>query len=431
MDALFNVVNLDQKPCVVYYLEGSNRFIIGTYELFSSIEDARSRMPADIFNINIDDECKFAQTLKQLNSRAGKLIILGCNELCEANIEFEYNCLIGGGVFDLKVKFHPHDSSYTIYVAHSNGYVCVYKLDLQAAHKICLIQSTKIGNSQLLTSIDVFSDINITAGSTANSNQTDTNSFNSNSTSEPSSSDSDSSTNHSKFFPYNASNRLVVGDSDGFIALVDRNCAIRQKVTPGDSIWQVKTFRLSSGKDIIFVAAEDSSWYLYGYDHTHQQLQILYKNSKDFDAGVTCISVLNVSRSFEYDSVELLLGSYDETLQTYHVKLNHDGLSKPGVCHKSTVSIENGGIWRVKQSVTDKNNLFIAAMYAGTFTLKLEKGDQIHQDMIQSLIEADSNGLHYDVDMSEDSVCCIADFNNRSCILKVYNDCANEKAVAH
>lgn len=428
MDDTVHIVTLDQRPCVVQYLEHYNKFIVGTYELFSSLEDARLRL-----NSHCIDDSQLNKTLERINHRAGKLILLRGNDVSVPNIEYEFDCNSGGGVFEIKVRYNRIDSSYNIYVAHSNGTIGIYKLSLNCGNKIALKEHITVNGSKMLTSIDIFPEPGYTDDNTNSASDVffpSTNHLSSTSsvlspTNIPGNS---SPTTRLRSTSTPLLNRLVVGDSSGFITVVNRGEPIREQVTQGDSIWQVKSLKLASGRDIIIVGAENSSWYIYGIDEQARKLILLYKNEfKDFTAGITCISILDIIHSTEYDLVEVLLGSYDETLQTYHVKLNHDGISKPGVCHKNTISINDGGIWRVKQlkGTNNEKQLCIAAMYAGSYLLSLSGSEsQTAEEKLTKLIDTESlklknKPLHYDVDVSScNTTYCIVDFNNSLCVFK-------------
>lgn len=413
MDGTVHIVTLNQRPCVVQYLDEFNKFIVGTYELYPTIEEARLRLGAHL------EEHQLKKRLERINHRAGKLILLRGNDVSVPSIEYEFDCHSGGGIFDTKVRYNSSDSSYSIYAAHSNGTIGIYKLCLHCGNKICLKGHINVPDSKMLTSIDIFP---IESGLAT--------------TQQPLSplSNIDSATRikSSAFL----SSKLVVGDSKGFVTVFSRGEIIRENVARGDSIWQVKSLRLASDRDVVFVGAENCAWYIYALDEYAKKLILLYKNEfKDFTAGVTCVSILEVAQLVEYDLVEILLGSYDETLQAYQVKINHDGLSKPGVCHKNTISIHNGGIWRVKPlKGNKKRQLCIAAMYAGSYILSLDgpgistaadqPKQQLANETLSRLVDADSlklahKPLHYDIDVSScNTTYCVVDFNNSLCLFK-------------
>lgn len=413
MDGTVHIVSLDQRPCIVHYLEQFNKFLVGTYELFSYIDDARSKL-----NSRLSDE-QLKKELEKINQRAGKLILLRGNDVSAPCIEYEFDCEAGGGVFDAKVRYSRNDSSYSIFVAHSNGSIGVYKLALQCGNKICLREHIKVTGSTMLTSIDLVCEndgsIDLPVSPTLPSPS---------SNSAGSSVSTKGSINRLDISIPNVK-RLVVGDSEGFVTMVVGSTQIRLDVASGDSVWQVKSIKLTSGQDIVLVGAENSSWYILGLNEREEKLNILYQNShKDFSAGVTCISVLSISHFNEYDLIEVLLGSYDETIQMYHVKLKQDGLSRPDVCHKDTLTIAGGGIWRIKSHRgRTRRQLCVAAMYAGAYLLDLDH--QTNLGSVQSkLVDTASlklayKPLHYDVDVSTfGTTYCIVDFNNSLCLFK-------------
>lgn len=423
-----HIVTLNQKPCVVQYLDKFNKFLIGTYELFPSIDDAKLKLVHHHSFMGLDDS-ELDTTLKKINFRAGKLILMRDNDVSVPGVEYEFDCQAGGGVFDIKVRYNSVDNSYIILVAHSNGTIGIYKLALHCGNKICLREHLKVNGSKMLTCIDTFDESPTTTQSTSPNQKSEN----------PSTFVVDSSspdkTRQQRTSSFSFNHRLVVGDSEGFVTVIlyprstDSQSSIRENVADGDSIWQVKSLRLASGKDIVIVGSENSSWSIYSLDDDTKRLILLYKNFKDFTAGVTCISLLDVFHSDEYDLVEILLGSYDETLQAYQIKLNHDGLSKPGVCHMNTISIDNGGIWRVKpMKGNNKRQLCIAAMYAGSYILNLD-GESIKQlqsldnpTALRKIIDTESlklsqKPLHYDIDVSScNRTYCIVDFNNSLCL---------------
>lgn len=436
------ILALNQRPCVVHYLERYNKFLVGTYELYPSLESARLKLPNSFIGLN-EDQLK--QRLEAINHRAGKLILLTDVDINKPKIEFEFDCEIGGGVFDVKVTYDDIGNYYKIYVAHSNGVIGLYKLSLNCGNKICLKDFTVIMNSKMLTSIDIFTNYGKTELSSPKQLM-----YHSTNDSSGEQSSSNASIDHKPSFSGQVTNKntftlhhtkLVVGDSTGFITVINHGIQVRADVAKGDSIWQVKALRLPSDSDIILVGAENSSWYIYGLNHI-SELVLLYKNEfKDFNAGVTSICTLNIMNCLEYDMIEILLGSYDESLQMYHVKVHHEANSTPDVCHKHTMSINQGGIWRVKQITNHNYNnksksyrLCIAAMYAGSYITSLNSfltNDLCNQtnrdrteDKFTRLVDVDSlnlseKSLHYDIDVtSSGTTFCIADFNNSLCLVK-------------
>lgn len=478
-------LTLSQRPCVVQYLEHYNKFIVGTYELLSSNDTARAKLPSWVA---LDDDV-IKQKLSSINERAGKLILIdGAEDPNTTRVEYEFDCEIGGGIFDMKVRYEQISANYSINVAHANGVIGLYTLSLDRGNKISLKEHSIADGSSMLTCIDLFPDCDDTMPGRAGniSPQVNTSGSASISSSENASSSSISlyprqantrtpfirlEEQHTTIIPSSPTHqnsKLVVGDSTGFITVLNRGKQIRADVSQRESIWQVKTLKLSSNRYIILVGAENSSWYIYGLEENQgfsdDRLILLYKNcSKDFSAGVTSITLLETMRSAEYDLFEILLGSYDETLQMYHVKINQEANTKPDVCHKHTIPIDQGGIWRVKliresteskqRAASDKcerdehiqtskstrsvaHELCIAAMYAGSFTLSLASfmtdttgrlgagaGDsKITQLVDLKALQLMEKPLHYDIDVtSSGNAFCIADFNNSLCLIKTIN----------
>lgn len=439
-DSDVHVLNLNQRPCVVHYLEYFNKFLIGTYELFPSIEGARLKLPGAL--IHLDDE-QLKIRLENINYRAGKLILLTDIDFGKPLVEFDFDCDIGGGVFDIKVRHDYINACCYIYVAHSNGIIGLYKLSLNCGNKICLKEHVATAGSKMLTCIDIFPD-NWTP-ETYQNQMTPPMGSRSPSASPSPTCDSDQlklgQIIHAKASLQNV--KVVVGDSAGFVTIIKRGSQMRTNVGQGDSVWQVRALRLASDRDIILVGAENSAWFIYGFrelSSDQEELVLLYKNqSKDFSAGVTSISILNTIKCVEYDLLEILLGSYDETLQMYHVKIHHEATSRPDVCHKHTLSINQGGIWRVKQMKSKSLNgswkLCIAAMYAGSYIIGLDsfigsvyrvrrdstedKSEKISPLIDLNLLKLSERPLHYDIDVtSSGTTFCIADFNNSLCLIK-------------
>lgn len=368
---------LDQKPCFVHYLQELNKFIIGTYQLFLNIDDARPKLKLTI------DEDNLIDTLNDINFRAGKLILVEGDSSVQPRILFEFNCDSGGGIFDAKVVFIKQEFKYLIYVAHSNGKVGIYSLSSHGGYKIDPLQHIKILGSSMLTSIDLFPTDKELAAGLPTIDQTE----------------------HCR--------KIVVGDADGYITIIHGSNQKREKVTDGDSIWQVRSSTTGLGKQIIIVGADNSSWFIY---EVGEELRLLYKNSyKDFSAGVTSIVILEkFSLMEEQNSLIVLLGSYDETLKMYQVSSGHTETFELNVNLKKTISIANGGIWRVKE--LRRNQFCIAAMYAGSYIFSLD-------NLKSELIDTDGaklpeQPLHYDIDISCDKTYCIADFNNSLCLFK-------------
>lgn len=93
MDSELQILVLDQKPCFVHYLQYFNKFIVGTYELFPNLDAARSKLGS------YGDESQLRDTLKSINSRAGKLILIDAEVDTRPRILLQFDCRVGGGVF--------------------------------------------------------------------------------------------------------------------------------------------------------------------------------------------------------------------------------------------------------------------------------------------------------------------------------------------
>lgn len=415
MESELQLLFLDQKPCFVDYLQDIDKFIVGTYELFPSIEEARSKFSS------IFDEETLKDTLEKINHRAGKLILIHAGSGIKPKVLLEFECERGGGVFDAKVSFDKSKFEYLIHVAHSNGGLGVYNLCPRNGYKISLIELIKVIDSSMLTSVDLLNEQRSTK-----------------SESESAISDRKSAVESQQQLRIQStrdSGRYVVGDAAGCITVIVYSRQIRRNVADGDSIWQVKSAATSSDKTIILVGADNCSWYVYGFDEKREELMILYQNSyKDFSAGVTSIALLETLSSIKEKSVFVLLGSYDETLKIYFLNFGCAETLKITVRLERTIAIENGGIWRVKELSADIGNKFcVAAMYAGSYVLSiddLESGPAIQVQQESSptnrpvkLVKLEGlnlpqKPLHYDIGISCDRTCCIADFNNSLCLFK-------------
>lgn len=411
METELQLLFLDQKPCFVHYLQDIDKFIVGTYELFLSIEEARSKLNF------ISDEEALTDTWKRINSRAGKLILIHAGNSVKPRVLLEFDCQQGGGVFDAKVSFDKLRFEYLIHVAHSNGQIGVYNLSSRDGYKISSLDQIKVLESSMLTSIDIMND-----------QRSVTTKF------KPESAISEQKSavemnSACDLGPY------VVGDAAGCITVIIHSRQIRRSVVDGDSIWQVKSATTKSDKTIIVVGSDNCSWYIYGFDEKREELIMLYQNSyKDFHAGVTSVALFETKSPIRGESLFVLLGSYDETLKIYSLNFGLAETLTFTVSHVRTIAIENGGIWRVKELNEDRGNKFcVAAMYAGSYVLtiddlKSEPAGQVQQKSTSSnhpvrLIELEDlnlpqKPLHYDIGVSCDKTYCIADFNNNLCLFK-------------
>jgi len=410
------ILPLDQKPCVVHYLSEVDRFLVGTYELFTSIDEAKSKCYPYL------NDCQVRKRLEDVNNRAGKFILIRENGAYGPIIEYGFDCHQGGGVFDANCTFVQREMSYLIYTAHSNGKLGVYKLSIDSAIEIRLQHLVNIEGSSMLTCVDFIhkssDQVRLFEGSIADTSDL---------------SDPKSTQPPVVPCPYRPLSKILVGDAEGFVSIINDGKVSRETVTRGDSIWQLRSLILTSGREIIMVAAEDSSWSIYELKND-DSLALLYSNlRRDFHAGVTCISTVGIKRFGDQDLVEVLVGSYDETIKIYHIELGQDLGSKPEVCHRSTIAVKGGGIWRVKICAIPNSSMqvYLAAMYAGSFSFSMddfrsqsEKHSQAPSKYsLDELVDIgslkmDQTPLHYDIDFSPTSkTCCIADFNNRACLL--------------
>lgn len=382
-------VPLDQQPCVVHLLKYHDRYLIGTYHLYPTTESFIEEHKSEL---SISELKPF---LDKINNRSGKLIILSSHHKKKPDdslVQYEYECLEGGGVFDAKVRYNKFDSSYEIYVAHANGTIGVYSLVFNCdSPTICHKEHLDVPGAKILTSIDIFQE--------------------------------------SQPFKQAWQSRFVVGDDSGFINVVDQiGRFVQENAGKSDPVWQVKSVELSTGKDIIIAATERNAWCIYEFDETAKGLKQVYENSNDFEGGVTSITVLEMNIATHYDLVNIALGSYDETIKTYSVKIYHGEGLDPHVDRKKTATVKGGGIWRLNQfNPENSRELAVAAMYAGTYKLTLgDSQDQSSGTLDVRLIESGqvkaelaSDPLHYDVAMSpREETFCIADFNNSMCLVK-------------
>lgn len=437
-----NVVRLPEKPCVIKHLEEFDEFLVGTYEQIDQ-DELKIKLP----ELSDASEACLKDKLDSLNDRFGSLAIIRRNNNHPAIFQTNHSipCTSGGGVFDACTYYKKHDSSYMIYVAHANGVFGSYVYNQAGGMKPLAVH--RLDGSRMLTSIDY-----MPYGETVGKEQQDC-------------------LSEKKSFKDGI---LVVGDSEGRIVVLNNDGIIRTtlNVTPNkDPVWQVKFVTIKDeAKCFVIVATEDASWLLLEYNHTSNNLIQMYKNSKrDFSAGITSISILasppvvekgdtlvtpNDNQSCDKSKcveLKLLLGSYDETIKLYSLsfsrqsdgdKSSQEARISLKVVRMGETSIAGGGIWRIncfrnKNSDNDctKWDLYIAAMYAGSYLIRLNvfhQADSIDGAITGSFtFEAekklnfdttnmglDKDPLHYGVDLLNDkSFYCIADFNNNLCYL--------------
>ena len=404
-------VRLEEKPCVVKYLEEFDQFVIGTYELIP------------LFQAAVDKNVS-QQQWEEVNHRLGSLIVFGpatCGS--ERQTKFHEVCRIacseGGGIFDMALKFDESIASYTLFAAHSNGSIGFYGVHQSPTTLKAIRKPLRICDSKMLTCVDHFK------------------------LSDP------------KTVASLAEELLFLGDSEGFITVREpKNELIlaRLNVSSGSEIWQVKSLWCNTDWCFVLIASENSSWYIYKFCLLAKELKLIYKNlSQDFAAGVTCITLPQriISAQGKVAKFDVILGSYDETLKIFNVYLEETTSDEQlRVECKSKCSIKDGGIWRAKivgqqetkQSQCNptqteaKKTLLVAAMYAGTYSINLNysnanelsledklptRFDFTYEDDgdESSIFKLSEEPLHYDIDVSlKSDICCIADFNNHLCM---------------
>lgn len=379
-------VRLDEKPCVVKYLEECDQFLIGTYQQIT-IEEAKPKLSIYL------EEDEIPKRWESLNRRFGSLTIINNQSKPETNLKpyeiiCSLPCVSGGGIFDVFIH-HKVNDTYNIYVAHANGMLGVYNY---ARNEITLLNTFKIrDNAKMLTSVDYWT------------REIQQENF------------------------QDQTYRIVTGDSDGRVTVVDNKGLICAKsdVSPGDPIWQVKF--IGAPSCYVIAASENSSWYIFKYNDRGEEhfLEQQYHMCKNYTAGVTSITILP---GCQFDETLVLTGSYDETIRTYRIRLGEE--KELGVCHiLPDISIPGGGIWRIKHTKANmpisgeqEYNLYIAAMYAGSYSHKINyPGHESTQPTkldfeIGPQFECKEASLHYGIDVSSnDEVCCIVDFNNSLC----------------
>lgn len=375
-------VKLNEKPCAVRYVKLFGGFIVGTYDCLSDIGSARERFPG------VSEE-EVVRIYTDTNHRIGSLNFLCPISQEDANPVYQLQVALRckhGGIFDMSVA----DSH--IYAAHANGYVARYSFD---DVKFTSLESIKVteSNNTLLTSIDTY---------------------------------------NMKEPAHGFSFLSIVGDSQGRATLVsgrqlEKVIASCDITTNADPLWQVKFLPNQSGTGelIVLVAAEDSCWYVYRVKIGREAstFKRIYRN-QDFQSGVTSICFPAPSHELEF-SFNVLLGSYDETIRLYKLKLDasRDGVQVDSQLHPPIV-LRGGGIWRL--NLTEDNTILIAAMYAGSYRISAgflcdeARPDRIECDKIIGLELQDGHHeapLHYGIDLSpQDSLVCIVDYNNNYCI---------------
>lgn len=391
MDENVEIVSLDQRPCCVSYLESVDVFLVGTYQLLNTRDDARARSQR-LSRFSDDD---LESYLIKINYRLGSFVVIREGTNGKFKSVLKYDCQESGGVFDFIPSEQDKDKC-VILAAHSNGVFGVHELRHPAGAEVDMSTTTLVDvpGAQMLTCIDKFSD---------------------------------------------KQGSITVGSSDGSISIIRNGQVVLQKTCDTtDPIWQVRCIQLNSGRKLIFIGTEVSSWSVFEMkdtpDANQVSLDLIYRHSlREYNPGITCIVRLNCDIKVETDDPEtlrILVGSYDETLKCYQVafEAEQDRPKVELICDKQ---IAYGGIWRLKQISDNQNRidrLYIAAMYAGSYRLVNQGAPNeplsYEQSEPKPLFELESYGfkekpLHYDIDYSSRaSACCVADFNNSLCLIK-------------
>lgn len=390
MDESFEVVKLDQRPCCVHYLECFDVFLVGTYQLLNSIEDARAKSR----HLDAFSKDELESYLIKINSRLGNFAVIKQDNDEKFKCVSKFECEESGGVFDFILSKQSEDTC-EIFAAHSNGTFGIYNLEQRNCTELDLtaLSSVDVPEAKMLTCIDKFPDERCL---------------------------------------------VAVGDSEGSLSLIANEQVVLQKLCDTTNpIWQVRCINMVSGKRIIIVGTETSSWCIFelknAWDVSQRKLEVIYKHSSDvYNPGITCIVRMSCDIGAlrnNQEAFRILVGSYDETLTCYQLVFG-DGQREPKVEFVSVKNLTDGGVWRVKQIPPSRKSiarLYVAAMYAGSFKLVSsgpEEGFDFESLEPKQLLELASpmfseKPLHYDIDFSPlSSACCIADFNNSLCVIK-------------
>jgi hypothetical protein len=403
-------IHLDQQPCVVKYVEKWSCFLVGTYKLLPTIQDARAAWP----NITHNYELLFDR-YSSVNHRIGSLVLLskekGSNRF---SISGTVNCS-QGGVFDMTIRGGG------VYVAHANNTISYYELTINGEpdtgdelisiggdNKLSELAFIKLtpDSSILLTSIDTCS--------LKNPNGT------------------------------NGTFYTVVGDSKARVSIlcgqtggsvIGKLGRVFDKIwisEKDDPVWQVRfvqpaaTETTSTVEQLyLIVTSENRSWCVLGFNIKSQRLYNLMVKNRDFGAGVTSLCIMappeRLQTNYDEQHLDVILGSYDETLRKYQVRLSKSSDPLVAADCIETASIAGGGIWRVIQK---DQNLYIAAMYAGCYKAASANISSTLVNLTTDLVrpaKVTDNGslpsLDYDIDVSEThDVACAVDFNGQLCL---------------
>ena len=341
---LTNQLTTKHCPCSIEFVDKWNLFVVGTYELNESADEA-------------------------INKRFGSLVLIQNNRLV-----LEHVCT-NGGVFDFRIpncstkeRSSNNDSEKFIqlYSVHSNGRLCSFEIvrsddefNIEEINSICT-------GSSMLTCLDIVE---------------------CNPTSTPTSS--------SKLL-------IVVGDSCSTLTIVrDQQIVNRIRIDRFDyPIWSIKIFNFVDIEDelTVFTGSDDCALRCLMLSNNFQDHTQLFKDDS-FEGGVTAIElvestgdVLNDVQSDQLTDVrresnenisnynsrfKVLVGSYDEKLRIFTLQSDFRRSKRMPLIR--SVSIANAGIWKIKRLRspclrTSDDFYLITGMYSG---VHLMKNDQL------------------------------------------------------
>lgn len=389
----FHCVELEQQPCVVTYVKDWSSFLVGTYTL----------KPNDM---------KYMEQ----NNRVGSLVRLAKSDTDRYEIKEQVECR-NGGVFDLKVRCND------VHVAHANNSVSIYSYKEDPSNRtirrLVYKKYIRLGEdwSILLTSIDLCSvscnaeapDCLYTAVADSSARVTI------------------------------LADRLRIGDEP--IRIIDKAWVVTHKQAC-EPVWKVRFVQPSPPElptlDTLFLVAccEDKSWVFFRFDIRTQRLTAL-KKFTDFGAGVTGICIIRheptqaPNMSYSNQEFTMVMGSYDETVKLFKVKIATE--LKVQIDHSVTkmvsigreliesVKVPGAGIWQI---MFLDNCLYMAGMFAGCYRASCSNIKSTIISLTNSLPDRSllapstkEPALDYGLDFSKpEGVACVVDFNNKLCL---------------
>lgn len=307
-----NTIYIRQSPSVIDYINKLQLYIIGCYQLIS--------------DQNIDDNLD----LKRINNRLGCLLLFDEKQ----NQKDDHECF-DGGVFDIKF-FNDDLSSTQFAVAHSNGFVAIYSIELQKIQLIKRINS----ESSLLTCLEMID------------------------------------------------KSILCGDSEGHLIHVktfENDQVDLQKIQLtkfNEQLWCINAFRIKN-EIFVFVGSDDCYWRVFQFDNLCLKYTPIFTSK--CNAGVTsfaCVTSFSGTSfacatsfsgtSFAFVDNEsnsiLLVGSYDEQIRYYDVNLE----SNLNFTLKHKLVIPGSGIWKMKINLHSDKSFFVvvSGMYSGCHIIK-------------------------------------------------------------